>query len=202
MVNAGRDIFFLRPLAQSSPAAHEAFMREIDDGTRVQRCVGRWRQEGASRTTEDVDDLDHLRFRNLADGSDLLNRCRSPHAAVVRKCVRQGFEHPLCDVPAEARSSLLVGLFGVQRQGLPQGSDGFVVTDVDWFATFPMLFPIVPCAHQGVLQQRKSVLVNPKIVEQSQNKARSYFSASYPDRTGDRQTKFGSRHTRNEVLAR
>ena len=48
-----------------------------------------------------------------------------------------------------------------------QGSDSFIVSDIDRFIWFSILLPIVPCAHQHVLQQRKLVLILSEIIEQA-----------------------------------
>ena len=61
--------------------------------------------------------------------------------------------------------------------------------------------PVVPGAHQGVLQHRQIVAIVADFVQQPEHQPRRDGAARHGDRTGDRRTKLVAGHPRHEVLA-
>src|ERR1700682_5261385 len=64
-----------------------------------------------------------------------------------------------------------------------------------------MRFPMIPCAHEGVLQHRQLVMVVTEVVEQPQNQALGYFASGYADRAHDGGSQVVAGHAWHNVQA-
>ena len=77
------------------------------------------------------------------------------------------------------------GLVRVPRQGLRHAADRLQVAQIDGAAIRVAALPVVPGAHQGVLQDRQLVHVVADVVEQALHQARRDAPTAHADGPGD-----------------
>ncbi len=150
-IEPGRARFLAGPLEQSLPAAHQALVRDVEDRVGFQGNVRRWHQERASRRPEAVDDADDVGGRGTGDGADGGQRRRLADAEAVVALQGERLEEIGGDRLFRL-AELLVGFLGVAREGFLERADGLVLGQIERLAGVAVLPPVVPQAHQRVLQ--------------------------------------------------
>ncbi len=102
---------------------------------------------------------------------------------------------------ATGRGRLLKRLLRVHRQRIPERADGLVVADVDGRGTLARPLPVIPGAHQRVLNERQLILIVAEIVEHAVHQPGRDRSTADGHRTGDRRAQRVARHPAHQVQA-
>ena len=77
---------------------------------------------------------------------------------------------------------------------------GFVLIQTYRLAITAVRSPIVPCAHERVLKNRKLIGIVADIVHETVDKRFGDLAALHADRAGDRKASLVTRHTRDQIL--
>ena len=145
-----------------------------------------------------ADDLGRFRVRDRGDARELRRTANLP---VVRSLLGEAFEQPLGDLAVPVRRKRPERLVGVPRQGLRHTADRLQVAQIDGTAIRIVALPVVPGAHQCVLQDRQLVHVVADVVEQALHQARRDAPAADADGAGDRRLQLVAGQARDQVLA-
>ena len=80
----------------------------------------------------------------------------------------------------------VVSFIGMLRQRVRHAADGAIVVEVDRARRAAMRLPIVPAAHQRMLQDRQLVGIVADVIEQPDHEPRRNGAAADPHRLDDR----------------
>jgi hypothetical protein len=132
---------------------------------------------------------------------DLGHGTRTASAARIVHDVAERAKHAFDEQLLASGARLGKRLFGMPRERVAQPAHAFVVVEIDGAAWLGRFGPLVPRAHQRVLQQRELVLIGAHVVQQPLHEARRDTRARYRHRAGDRRAQLVARHARHQVLA-
>ena len=90
--------------------------------------------------------------------------------------------------------------FSVPGQASAMHANRFQVRRARWRGSPVVAFPVVPGAHQGMLQDPGLVHVVAHVVEQALHQARRDAPAAHADRPGDHRLQLVARQARDQVL--
>ena len=96
----------------------------------------------------------------------------------------------------------VVGYISVARQGFLHGADGSVMFHIQRFVfSLVVLFPVFPCAHEGVLEDGQLVGVVPDVVEELLHQARGDLATAHLGRAFDGEGALAAVQAWDEVFA-
>ena len=164
VVDASGLRFFLDPLPQPRPDAHQAFVRNVQDRLVGQLDLGRRHQERDAALPVGVDDRPQLVGRSLQDLTQTTQPLRTANSAAVRFLDRQCLKDPLAQGALVIAGQRLVDLISVQRQGQRHLADALVIIQIERVRV-SLLRPDIPSPHQSVLQTGELIGLLTEIVQ-------------------------------------
>ena len=188
--------FFVDPLFESLPVANQTLVRDVDDGIGVQLRADRRHKKRTPAATKNVDDADHF---SRACTSDLADRAESSgpaNLAIVCAAFTQRLEQYFRNLAAAIIRQLIERFVGVFRERVSHRADRFVVFEPDWFAVAPVRLPVVPRAHQRMLENRQLIGIVADVVQQTIDQRLAYLSARDADRSGNCEATLIACHSR------
>ena len=215
---------FLDPVAQPHPHAHEALVRDVDDGGVGERHLRRRHEEGHARLAERLDDRREFGGRDIHDLREPAERLRAADAAVLGLAQGERLEHRRAELPRAVRAEAGVKFIRMSRQRLAHPPDGVVVLEVEGahlpegralgVPSFPLEvrdscnsslraapLPLVPRPHEGVLEAGQLIRLITEVVEQSLQQARREGAAGDADGAFDGALELLAGHPRDQVFA-
>ena len=141
-------------------------MRDVDHGLRIQFDILPGHDKRTARLAVGVEYHSDLFGAAVHDLAELVHPGRTPDAPFVVTPFGDRLEEAHRELPTVVVGQIVVHLVGVQREGVVHAADRVVVRQVDRPGRVLIQLPLVPDAHQDVLEDRELVGVVPDVVEQ------------------------------------